>query len=70
MLRDSAMICGPCLTQPPPFDRAVAFYCANIEQGTQGEQSRLTGYDVDELIAHIKRSAATGQAVNVKWRVG
>ena len=52
-----------------PFDRAVAFYCANIAAGQQGEQSRLTGYDVDELIAHLEKSAASGQAVDVDWRI-
>jgi predicted dehydrogenase len=52
-----------------PFDRAVAFYCANIAAGKQGDQSRLTGYDVDELIAHIEKSAASGQAVEVDWRI-
>jgi predicted dehydrogenase len=51
-----------------PFDRAVAFYCANIERGVQGEQSRVTGYEVDELIATIARSAQLGQAVEVDWR--
>ena len=52
-----------------PFDRAVAFYCANIAAGQQGTQSRLTGYDVDELIAHIGQSAASGEAVTVNWRI-
>ena len=52
-----------------PFDRADAFFCRNIEQGVQGEQSRLTGYEVDELIAHIKRSAATGKAIEVNWKI-
>ncbi len=55
---------------PPasPFDGAMAVYCANIERGEQGEPSRLAGYEVDELIAAIRRSAATGQAVDVNWR--
>lgn len=52
-----------------PFDRALAFFCANIERGEQGAQSRLTGYDVDELIAHIELSARTGEAVTVNWRI-
>jgi predicted dehydrogenase len=52
-----------------PFDRAVACFCRNIEQGRQGEQSPLTGYDVDELIAHVQKSAASGQAVEVGWRI-
>lgn len=51
------------------FDRAIAFFCRQIEAGEQGEQSRLTGYDVDELISHIGKSAATGQAVDVNWRI-
>lgn len=52
-----------------PFDRAMAFYCANIARGEQGAQSRLTGYDVDELISHVEKSARTGSAVEVQWRV-
>jgi predicted dehydrogenase len=52
-----------------PFDRAVAFYCDSIARGTQGEQSPLTGYDVDELIETIARSARLGQAVEVNWRI-
>jgi len=51
-----------------PFDRAVAFFCANIAKGTQGSQSRVTGYDVDELIAHIKKSSETGTALQIKYR--
>ena len=51
-----------------PFERAVAFFCRNIANGEQGEQSRLTGYDVDELIEHIRRSAAAHQAVDIHWR--
>ena len=51
-----------------PFDRAVAFFSANIRRGVQGSQSRMTGYDVDELIAHIRESAKLGKAVDVKWR--
>jgi len=52
-----------------PFEPAVAFFCHNIEQGTQGEQPITTGYDVDELIAHVKRSAATGMAADINWRI-
>ena len=51
-----------------PFDRAIAFFCANIRRGVQGSQSRVTGYEVDELIAHIQESAKLGQAVDVEWR--
>jgi len=52
------------------FERAVAFFCGNIAQGRQGAQSRLTGYEVDELIGAIQRSSALGQAVEVEWRIG
>ena len=56
---------------PPtsPFDRAIAFFCENIAAGRQGEQSRLTGYDVDELIAHVKQSAGESRAVDVQYRI-
>jgi len=53
-----------------PFDRAIAFFCANIAKGEQGDQSRWTGYEADELIDHIKQSAASGQAVAIKWKQG
>jgi predicted dehydrogenase len=51
-----------------PFDGAVAFFCRAIEEGSQGSQSRLTGYEVDELISHIKKSAATKQALEIQWK--
>ena len=53
-----------------PFALAVAHFCEQIEKGEQGPQSRVTGYDVDELIAHIKKSAATGEMVTVNYRIG
>lgn len=52
-----------------PFCGELAAFCESIARGSQGEQSRLTGYDVDELIAHIKRSAETHQALDVAWRI-
>ncbi len=52
-----------------PFDGAVKFFCENIENGYQGSQSRLTGYEVDELIEHIKKSSAAGKAVDIKWQI-
>jgi predicted dehydrogenase len=52
-----------------PFDRSVAYFCKHIELGRQGSQSVVTGYEVDELIDHIKLSASTGQAVSVDWRI-
>ena len=53
-----------------PFDRAMAFFCANIAKREQGAQSRWTGYEADELIAHIKESAASGLAVEMRWKQG
>jgi len=52
-----------------PFNRAAAFFCDHIKAGRQGEQSALTGYDVDNLIAHIQQSAAEHRAVEVQWRI-
>ena len=52
-----------------PFDRAMAFFCGNIARKEQGAQSRLTGYDVDQLISDIMRSSETGEAVEVGWRL-
>ena len=52
-----------------PFARAMAFFCGNIEKGTQGAQSRTTGYEVDELISHILLSAARHQALEIKWKI-
>jgi predicted dehydrogenase len=51
-----------------PFDRAIAFFCKNIAKGEQGKQSCWTGYEVDELISHIKKSAASGQAEEILWK--
>lgn len=49
------------------FDLEVMHFCAQIEKGEQGPQGRDTGYVVDELIAHIGKSAAAGQAVAVEY---
>jgi hypothetical protein len=51
-----------------PFDLAVGCFCRNIAAGVQGEQSRWTGYEVDELIEHVTCSAQSGQAVDIVWR--
>lgn len=51
-----------------PFDEAMAFFCRQAAKGEQGEQSRQTGYEVDELIAHILLSSARREAVAVQWR--
>jgi predicted dehydrogenase len=52
-----------------PFAIADEYYVRHIEAGEQGEQSRLTGYDVDELITHIERSSELGQALDINWRL-
>lgn len=52
-----------------PFERAIEFFCANISLGKQ-TQPDTTGYDVDELIAHIKSSASLGgQLMDLKWKI-
>lgn len=51
-----------------PFDRAVQFFCQNIERGEQGDQARDTGYVVDELIAAVDQSARAGKAVDILYR--
>ena len=52
-----------------PFEKAQEFFCANIAEWRQGEQSCLTGYEVDELISHIMRSSETRERIDIKWRV-
>lgn len=51
-----------------PFERAIGAFVADIAAGTQRAQSRLTGYEVDELIATIVASAASGRRETVPWR--
>lgn len=53
-----------------PFSLAVQFYLANIEKKQQGTQSKYTGYDVDELISTISRSAREHQPFDLKYRIG
>jgi predicted dehydrogenase len=57
---------------PPvsPFALAVEHFCAQIARGEQGPQPRRTGYDVDELIAHVRRSAESGRRLEVAYRIG
>ncbi len=43
--------------------------CGNISRGEQGNQPITTGYDVDELIATVERSAAEQALVEVDWRI-
>jgi predicted dehydrogenase len=53
----------------PAFTQEVAFFLDQVARSDQGPQSRRTGYDVDQLIEDITRSAKTGQAVDVNWRI-
>jgi predicted dehydrogenase len=52
-----------------PFERAIEFFCKNIEAGTQGSQDITTGYDVDELIGHILRSRKERKSLEINWRI-
>jgi len=52
-----------------PFVKAIEFYLGNIAQGEQGEQPITTGYDVDELISSIGKSAQENVSVNIDWRI-
>lgn len=51
-----------------PFALALATYCEGIARNEQFGQSDLTGYEVDELIAAMQRSAASGQAQPISYR--
>jgi predicted dehydrogenase len=53
-----------------PFTRAVDFYLKQIAEKKQGVQSIYTGYDVDELISTISRSAQKKAALDVHYRIG
>ena len=52
-----------------PFDRLLSYFCDDIKKGKQDIQSKLTGYEVDELIDHIKKSASSGKAITIHWRL-
>ncbi len=52
-----------------PFERAIGFFCQQIQLNVQGSQPRTTGYDVDELIATFHRSSDSGQALDVNYRI-
>lgn len=52
-----------------PFDLAVEYFCSQIEKDEQGEQSKLTGYEVDELIACIKQSSDSKQVIEIPWKL-
>jgi len=44
-------------------------FTGNVREGTQGGQSRWTGYEVDELISHIEKSSLARQALDIDWKV-
>ena len=52
-----------------PFERAIEFFCKNIEAGNQGAQSITSGYDVDELIQQIQFSSANNEYVTLDWKI-
>ena len=52
-----------------PFEKAIKYFCDNIKNGCQGGQSRLTGYEVDEILEHFKQSASTGQPKEINYRI-
>ncbi len=52
-----------------PFEKADEFFLSQVEKNEQGNQPISTGYDVDELIAHMKLSATTNMPVDVKWKI-
>jgi predicted dehydrogenase len=52
-----------------PFDLAVQHFCAQIAKGEQGDQSVMTGYEVDELISSIHRSSDLDQAIEIPWKL-
>ena len=51
-----------------PFDAAMDCFTGNVREGTQGGQSRWTGYEVDELISHIEKSSLARQALDIDWK--
>ena len=53
-----------------PFSLAVQHYLAAIAKKSQGDYPRYSGYDVDELIGTISRSAAEHRAIEMKYRIG
>jgi len=51
-----------------PFARSVAAFCTAIAAGRQEPQSRLTGYEADEVLAAIARSGREDRTIAVPWR--
>lgn len=51
-----------------PFDIAVGHYTDWAREGVQGAQPATTGYEADELIASLQRSARSGVPVEPAWR--
>ncbi|MBN1554725.1 MAG: Gfo/Idh/MocA family oxidoreductase [Phycisphaerae bacterium] len=51
-----------------PFALAIASFHENIAAGQQGDQSPITGYEVDEVIEHIRQSSRRNQSLDIAWR--
>jgi predicted dehydrogenase len=51
------------------FEKADEFFINQFVKSEQGDQPVTTGYDVDELIAHMKLSSAKRQPVDVLWKI-
>lgn len=52
-----------------PFERLMGSYCKTVKSGKQEPQTKVTGYEVDELIDQIKKSASSGKAITIEWRI-
>ena len=52
-----------------PFTAEIVEFHRDIARGRQEAQGDDTGYVVDEVIEHLRRSAATGQAIDVAYRL-
>lgn len=50
------------------FDDAVGHFVACAARGEQGPQSKLTGYEADELIAAILRAGRSHSVVEMAWK--
>jgi len=50
------------------FHLEMAYFADCLRKGVQGYPSAADGYAVDEVIAHIARSARTGEALAVTYR--
>ena len=51
-----------------PFALSVSAFCAAIASGRQDLQSRMTGYEADEVLHAITRSGREQRPVDIAWR--